>query len=167
MRAPPPLPIAELTMLEVQPRDKRGFFILPQAPEDAGYYVYGTPGRGAGQYAHPNMMMALLYVEREWQATDHRKFGIGNISLANGTAYGQHSTHKSGLEVDIRPLRKDGLPIPVYWYNKEYDQAATAKLIALFRAHACVRRVLFNDTGIPFVTPFKNHDHHFHLELRA
>ena len=33
-------------MLEVQPRDKRGFFILPQAPEDAGYYVYGTPGRG-------------------------------------------------------------------------------------------------------------------------
>ena len=57
-------------MLEVQPRDKRGFFILPQAPEDAGYYVYGTPGRGAGQYAHPNMMMALLYVEREWQAVD-------------------------------------------------------------------------------------------------
>ncbi|MFA6069178.1 MAG: hypothetical protein WC810_11410 [Janthinobacterium sp.] len=29
-------------MLEVQPRDKRGFFILPQAPEDAGYYVYGN-----------------------------------------------------------------------------------------------------------------------------
>lgn len=51
MPAPPPLRIAELTMLEVQPRDKRGFFILPQAPEDAGYYVYGPPGRGAGQYA--------------------------------------------------------------------------------------------------------------------
>ncbi|PHV37674.1 hypothetical protein CSQ95_18775 [Janthinobacterium sp. BJB304] len=62
--------LAESTMLEVQPRDKRGFFILPQAPEDAGYYVYGTPGRGAGKYAHPNMMMALLYVEREWQAVD-------------------------------------------------------------------------------------------------
>ncbi|WP_193316698.1 hypothetical protein [Janthinobacterium rivuli] len=113
------------------------------------------------------MMTALLYVEREWQATDHRKFGIGNISLANGTAYGQHSTHKSGLEVDIRPQRKGGLPVPVYWYDKEYDQAAMAKLIAIFRAHASVRRVLFNDTGIPFVTPFKNHDHHFHLELRA
>lgn len=126
-------------MLEVQPRDKRGFFILPQAPEDADYYV----------------------------AIDNRQFGIGNISLANGTAYGQHSTHKSGLEVDIRPLRKDGLQLPVYWYDRDYDQAATAKLIALFRAHASVRRVLFNDTHIPFVTPFKNHDHHFHLELRA
>lgn len=74
-----------------------------------------------------------------------------------------HSTHKSGLKVDIRPLRKDGLLIPVYWYDKEYDQAAAAKLIALFRAHASVRRVLFNDTGIPFVAPFKNHDQHFHL----
>ncbi|WP_162995574.1 hypothetical protein [Janthinobacterium agaricidamnosum] len=113
------------------------------------------------------MMMALPYVEREWQAIDDRQFGIGNISLANGTAYGEHSTHKSGLEVDIRPLRRDGLQLPVYWYDKDYDQAATAKLIALFRAHASVRRVLFNDTGIPFVTPFKNHDHHFHLELRA
>jgi hypothetical protein len=37
----------ELTMLEVQPRDKCGFFILPQAPEDAGYCVYGSQGRGA------------------------------------------------------------------------------------------------------------------------
>ncbi|MGK5081646.1 hypothetical protein ACQ4W6_25625 [Janthinobacterium sp. HLX7-2] len=63
------------------------------------------------------MMMTLLYVEREWQASNKRKFGIGNISLANGTA------------------------------------------------NASVRRVLFNDTAIPFVTPFKNHDHHFHLEL--
>ena len=44
--SPQPLRLAESTMLEVQPRDKRGFFILPQAPEDAGYSVYGTPGRG-------------------------------------------------------------------------------------------------------------------------
>jgi len=59
---------------------------------------------------------------------------------------------KCGLEVDIPPLRKDGLPIPVYWYNKEYDQAATAKLIALFRAHASVRRVLFTDSRITTIT---------------
>lgn len=64
-------------------------------------------------------------------------------------------------------MRKDGLKLPVCWYDKDYDRAATAKLIALFRAHASVRRVLFNDTDIPYVMPFKNHDHHFHLELRT
>ena len=46
----------ELAMLEVQPKDSRGYFVLPQAPEDAGYYVYGTPGGGAAQYANPRMM---------------------------------------------------------------------------------------------------------------
>lgn len=40
-------------MLEVQPKDERDYFMLPQAPEDAGYYVYGTPTNGAGQFSHP------------------------------------------------------------------------------------------------------------------
>ncbi|CDG84869.1 hypothetical protein GJA_4259 [Janthinobacterium agaricidamnosum NBRC 102515 = DSM 9628] len=113
------------------------------------------------------MMTAILRVEREWQAIDSRKFGVGNISLANGTAYGKHKTHKSGLEVDIRPLRKDGLHVAVYWYNEEYDRTATARLIELFRVYTSVYKVLFNDPDIPFVHRFKDHDHHFHLELRT
>jgi hypothetical protein len=68
-------------MLEIQPKDTRGYFMLPQAPEGAGYYVYGTPGQGAGQYAHPAMMSMLLFVERQWLAMDSRKFGIGNIQF--------------------------------------------------------------------------------------
>ncbi|MGJ7914411.1 hypothetical protein ACI48D_02885 [Massilia sp. LXY-6] len=28
--------------IPIQPKDRRGYFMLPQAPEDAGYYVYGT-----------------------------------------------------------------------------------------------------------------------------
>lgn len=71
-------------MIEIQPKDSRAYFMLPQSPEGAGYYVYGTPDRGAGQYAHPLMMSVLFFVEREWQAGDHRQFGIGNISLAGG-----------------------------------------------------------------------------------
>ncbi|WP_374581563.1 hypothetical protein [Pseudoduganella sp.] len=54
--------------LEAQAQDARGYFILPQAPEDAGYYMYGAPANGAGQYAHPVLMSVLLVVEREWQS---------------------------------------------------------------------------------------------------
>ena len=43
-------------MLEVQPQDSRGYFMLPQAPEGAGYYVYGTPENGASQYADPRLI---------------------------------------------------------------------------------------------------------------
>jgi penicillin-insensitive murein endopeptidase len=151
-------------MLEVQPKDSRGYFMLPQAPEEAGYYVYGTPPGGGGQYAHPSMLSFIFFIEREWAAIDDRKFGVGNISLAGGTPYPKHDSHKSGLEVDIRPLRKDGRQIPVSWNQDEYDQEGTAKLIALFHAYG-VRKVLFNDPDVPFVKPFKNHDNHFHVEL--
>jgi murein endopeptidase len=150
----------------IQPHDSRHFFMLPQAPEDAGYYVYGTPPNGGGQYAHPAMMSMLMYVEREWAAIDSRRFGVGNISLAGGVPYEKHSTHRTGLEVDIRPLRKDGRHDPVFWYQHElYDHDATAKLIAMFHAYPCVQTILFNDLTIPYVTPFKDHDHHFHVKL--
>lgn len=33
--------------------------MLPQAPEDTGYYVYGTPVDGAGQYADPVLLSAI------------------------------------------------------------------------------------------------------------
>ena len=154
-------------VLEVQAADSRRFFVIPQAPEDAGYYVYGTPVNGRGQYAHSALMTGILRVEREWQAVDDRKFGIGNISLAAGLPFPGHATHKSGLEVDIRPLRKDGAQVPVSWTQPGYDREATAKLLELFRAFTPVVLIYFNDTSLPFVIPLAHHDNHFHLKLRV
>jgi hypothetical protein len=41
--------------------------MLPRAPADAGYYVYGQlnnkPSHGEYQYAHPSMMTTILRVE--------------------------------------------------------------------------------------------------------
>ncbi|MBC7684316.1 MAG: penicillin-insensitive murein endopeptidase [Bdellovibrionales bacterium] len=154
-------------MTEVQPRDARGYFMLPQAPEGAGYYVYGTPDNGAGQYSHPALLSVLFFVEREWQAIDNRKFGIGNISQADGSKYEKHSTHMAGLQVDVRAARIDGKRLGVTRFQHEYDRAATAKLIGLFYYHPSVRKILFNDTDIPGVQPWAGHDDHFHVDIRA
>jgi penicillin-insensitive murein endopeptidase len=75
-----------------QPRDGRGHFMLPQAPEGAGYYVYGNvngvSGTGhQGQFARPDLMTVLFQIERAWQALSNRKFGIGNISVAGGGVF--------------------------------------------------------------------------------
>jgi len=152
-------------------QDSRGFFMLPQAPMDSGYYVYGDlhkkPARGAYQYAHPIMMTAILRVALEWQAIDKRRIGIGDISLAGGPKPPDQDSHMSGLKVDCRPLRKDGLEKLVYWWEPEYDKEGTAKLIELFRMFAPVVRVLFNGPDIPFVKKWPDHDHHFHLKLRG
>jgi murein endopeptidase len=150
----------------VQPKDPRGYFMLPQAPEEAGYYIYGTPGQGAYQYAHPSMMTVLCWVEREWAAAEGRKFGIGNISLSNGERRTEeHRSHVNGLQVDIRPVRKDGLHLPVTWKLSEYDAEATARLIGIFFSHPFVKKILFNDTRIPGVKYWVKHDDHFHVAI--
>ncbi|MBW8897634.1 MAG: penicillin-insensitive murein endopeptidase [Massilia sp.] len=153
------------------PDDSRSYFMLPQSPAESGYYTYGKldgkPDRGAYQYAHPLMMTAILRVGLEWQAIDKRRFGVGNISLPGGRKNKDHKSHMNGLQVDIRPLRKDGLEEPVTWMDAQYDQASTIKLIELFRTFAPVTRVFFNAHGIPFVMPLQGHDDHFHVELRG
>ena len=152
-------------------QDSRRFFMLPQAPMDSGYYVYGNlygqPAKGAYQYAHPLMMTAILRVALEWQAIDTRRIGVGDISLAGGPLTPDHDSHRSGLEVDIRPLRKDGRDEPVRWSEHQYDKDGTAKLIALFRTFAPVVKILFNGPDIPFVTKCNHHDDHFHVKLRG
>jgi murein endopeptidase len=154
-------------MLEVQPKDSRGYFMLPQAPEEAGYYVYGTPGQGAGQYADPVLMTVLFVVERQWQASERRKFGVGNISLAGGGRFRPHDSHKNGLQVDLRPVRKDGAHVRVDYFQSGYDREATVKLIGMFLAHPSVKKVYFNDSTIPGVLPMAGHNDHFHVEIRA
>ena len=148
-------------------KDGRGYFILPQAPEQSGYYVYGTPSGGAGQYAHPTLLSLILMVEHRWQGMDARKFGVGNISLADGTHFSGHSGHRDGLNVDVRPLRKDGKEIPVRWSDKQYDRDATEKLIGLFWSFGAVRTLYFNDLSIANVKFAARHDDHFHVDVKV
>lgn len=150
----------------VQPRDNRGFVMIPQAPEDAGYYAYGDPGAGVHQYVHPQMLSLILAVEREWQAIDARKFGVGDISSAGGPKMDGHESHRRGVEVDIRPMRKDGLHIGCTYQDSAYDRAGTEKLIKLFRAFAAgPLLIFFNDIKIPGVRPAAKHDNHFHVQF--
>jgi murein endopeptidase len=162
----------------IQPKDSRGYFMLPQAPEDSGYYVYGTlhyvPGTGAqAQYAHPNLLSVIFQVEREWQAICDRKFGIGNISKAGGGEFDKHATHKKGIEMDCRPVRKDyltGQAARCSYLDKVYDFEATTKLIRLFIEHPWAKLVFFNDPAVQKalgarVRSCMGHNDHFHVEL--
>lgn len=149
-----------------QPHDSRGLFMLPQAPEGCAYYTYGTPTQGRAQYADPRLMTLILAVEREWSAIDSRRFGVGNISKAEGLGYG-HETHKNGLQVDVRPLRKDGRREPVWYTWPQYDREGTRKLTELFRRLSPRPLViLFNDLKIPSVKYWDRHNDHLHIALK-
>lgn len=112
------------------------------------------------------MMTVLQQIAANWAHIDTRKFGVGDISLADGVDHPDHVTHESGLEVDIRPLRKDGKHQACTIRDPGYDRDATSKLIQLFQRHPLVRSVIFNDLKIPHVRFGKGHDNHFHVALR-
>lgn len=153
-------------MLDIPLKDSRGYFMLPQGPEDAGYYTYGTPARGAGQYADPRLISLLLMVEHCWQAIDSRRLGVGNISLAGGIPFKDHKSHRSGCDVDIRPFRLDRKEGAVSRLDEQYDQDATARLIEMFFQSPIIKVIFFNDPMIPRVKPLKGHDDHFHVTIK-
>jgi murein endopeptidase len=111
------------------------------------------------------MMTLILAVEREWALIETRRFGVGNISVAGGLAFG-HKSHRKGLEVDVRPLRKDGRHDPVTFLSPDYDRYATQRLIQLFWDCAAAPLVVFfNDGKIPGTRPLVNHNDHFHVQF--
>lgn len=152
-------------MADVPIQDGRGFFVLPQGYEGGGYYTYGIPDEGRSQYAHPKLISVINMIAFRWTELDTRKFGVGNISLAEGVRHPDHKTHRSGLEVDIRPIRKDGKRLPCCISDHQYDWDATKKLIEIFLSSHYVKRILFNDSSIVGVRYAKGHDNHFHVDL--
>jgi len=61
------------------PSDSRGYFLIPQAYEGGGFYVYGTPDKGRGQYAHPKLISALLQVDIPSHADRWKPFALFNL----------------------------------------------------------------------------------------
>lgn len=58
----------------------------------------------------------MVTIQRPCSGLDRiasRRFGIGNMSQAEGIEY-DHDSHMNGLQVDVRPLRKDGLQDVVF-----------------------------------------------------
>jgi hypothetical protein len=99
--------------------------------------------------------------------------GIGDLSSAMGTNLGRHQTHLHGLNVDVRPLRKDGARQPTNIHDTQnYSQEYTLLLVDAFLAHKNVERILFNDPQIiherqPRVHSSQGHDNHLHVIMRS
>jgi murein endopeptidase len=145
-------------------RDARGYWSLPEHREEQSYYTYGTPPDGAAQFAHPSMLSFLFAFDFHWGQVSDSKLGFGNISRRDGVKT-DHGGHRTGLEIDIRPVRKDRRREPVTRFSWQYDRAETAKLVSVIRRTGNVALVYFSDPSIARVTPYPDHDNHLHVEV--
>ena len=90
--------------------------------------------------------------------------GVSDISLRMGGKLEPHTTHRDGVDVDIRPIRQDGLN-KACWitWTAIYDRTRTQKFVDLALEDPNTKKILFNDRQVSGVHWSSGHHHHLHI----
>lgn len=139
-------------------------------PENGPGFVTNNRGNDEFQFGQQSTIDAALRVGAEWNGLHpQRPFSIGQISKNGGGPMPPHVSHRLGLDVDVRPMRRDGNNLPVTISDAQYDPQLTRELIELWWRHAPTQAIFFNDVNVinAGLSRFVNgHHNHFHVRLR-
>jgi len=140
-------------------------------PPNGPGFVTNNRGNNEFQFAQQSTIDAAVRVAAAWnEKHPTRSFSIGQISKKNGGPMPPHKSHQLGVDVDVRPMRKDGANAPVTINDVgQYDRELTTELIALWWRLAPTQAVFFNDQTVidAGLSRFVNgHHNHFHVRVR-
>lgn len=100
----------------------------------------------------------------------HGRVAVGDIGHEHGGDIAGHESHERGLDVDVRPMRRDENQCRwgVNFRSSAYDRAATRDLIKAIRAAAPghVKLIYFNDPVLVregLSRYYAGHDDHVHV----
>jgi peptidoglycan hydrolase-like protein with peptidoglycan-binding domain len=95
---------------------------------------------------------------------------VGDLGFEHGGNIPDHATHEQGLDVDLRPMRRDDRQCSwgTNWRTSTYDRAATRALVRAIRATAPghVKVIYFNDPILireGLTRWYTGHDDHLHV----
>ena len=142
-----------------------------QLPERGRGFVTNNRGaHGEFQFGQRAIIEAAIRVAAVWESLHSgRPFSIGQISKRGGGLFPPHKSHRLGIDIDVRPMRKDGKNEPVTINEPAYDRPLTTALIDLWWVNAPVQQVFFNDPiviGKQLSQHVDGHHNHFHVRLR-
>jgi hypothetical protein len=154
------------------PADVQGAPALAPPPVDtqlplpsAGLYGTHTAAR---RFAIAQTIRILTEVGQIWDGRHAgAPVGIGDISKEGGGQISGHASHRKGIDVDVRPLRKDEEEQPVTIDQAAYSRELTQELVDLVDANPmlAVQFVFFNDSQIQGAQHEDNHDNHLHFRF--
>ncbi len=118
-----------------------------------------------------NAIGQLQAAASTWKGAGGRgRVAIGDLSREHGGDIANHSTHEQGLDIDLRPMRKDGKQCShkTQWKWSSYDRASTRRFVRAVRARAPghVKLIYFNDPTLirEGLTQWASgHDNHLHV----
>ena len=100
---------------------------LEQLKPGDGRYSYED---AKNQFGTSETIEAIDALGEQWanENPDAPRIGIGDISLEGGGPMPDHNSHQNGVEVDIRPVRMDGVEAPTTWKSPTYSRELTVCL---------------------------------------
>jgi peptidoglycan hydrolase-like protein with peptidoglycan-binding domain len=147
-------------------------FELPRFGSATGLCDYSV-GNGPANWGTAEAIATLESVGRTVSSFGDGRIAVGDISFELGGPIPGHDTHRVGLDVDVRPLRRANDQCPVAgttWRSTAYDRAATRTMILKFRSYAAghVMLIYFNDPVLideGMTTWHTGHDDHVHVRF--
>ncbi|MCI0689063.1 MAG: penicillin-insensitive murein endopeptidase, partial [Sporichthyaceae bacterium] len=131
-------------------------------------------GNGTANWGTGPTIGQLEAAAASFAGTGQGRVPLGDVSFEHGGDIPDHSTHETGMDVDIWPIRTDSAQCTagrITWQSASYDRAATRQLVQAIRATAPgqVQSILFNDPVLineGLTTFFANHDNHLHINYQ-
>ena len=130
---------------------------------------YST-GNGPANWGTSAAVGQLEAAARRVVDAGHGRVGVGDLGFEHGGDIPGHMSHEQGLDIDLRPMRRDEAQCAwgTTWRLGSYDRAATRALVQAIRATAPghVQLIYFNDPELiadGLTTWYAGHDDHLHV----
>jgi uncharacterized protein YraI len=146
-------------------RPTSGAGFIQMKASGPGFYTYQA---GYRRWAKPELIYGVERAGRKWQASSsglRPSLGIGDISRENGGRFSPHVSHRYGVDMDARPLRKDTVRAGVTITQSAYSRANTQAYFDILRSELNVKLILFNDRNVRGRQYYRGHSNHFHLRI--
>ncbi|MEZ5429024.1 MAG: peptidoglycan-binding protein [Pyrinomonadaceae bacterium] len=147
--------------------DKTIDSVLPIGGE--GFTTYNREPNGADQFGTQLTVNALIALGKEWNLIHPEvPLQFGDMSRRWGGPFKGHKSHRSGRDVDMRPIRKDNQLAAVTVNQTAYDSKRTEEFVKLLRKKHSGVTIFFNDPNLTkkgWTKKLAGHDNHLHIRF--
>ncbi len=131
-----------------------------------GYTTYYSQDR---KFGTAKTIERLQNIAKEWNKRHpNLPIPIGDISKKGGGDISGHASHEKGVDVDMRPFRKDGSGGKVTVNSKNYDAKNTREFVKMVKEMYPKTLIGFQDSALlksGTTRNWANHDDHLHIRF--
>lgn len=136
--------------------------------QGVGFVAYNREARG-DQFGTKETILKAQEIAKEWyKLHPEALIQYGDISYLYGGDTPDHATHEKGLDIDLRPFRKDAKLLGVTYQDSNYSQSLTREFLKMIKGK--VRGVYFNDPILikeKLCSHSAGHQNHLHIMMQS